>query len=271
MIVSFISGFVSVFVVTEQSEEEPPESEISIAVPVAVGSSTSMDNFDTGHFKRAEAEADFEEEVDRAPEVPPGRTPDGVMVTGVFYLKCFDGEGTLYTKDVCDELNILERRFSSRLYIVDKCARAFAGGSPRGLLSLGVNVDFTAKEIGFWAGPSSDLEGATQIGSCVRRELAGLPLNDINAKFARYRLFFSVNFDDPKKLARKIKKLRRRGRPVRVVKDHVRVRRAPEDGYAFGKLSSDTEVTLVERKDEWCRVVTPGDNEGWMICDALDV
>ena len=269
MISAFTLGFALVFLLTDRGENRPPASDV--VTTLSTGASSVAGSAPAEEEEETETDTAVENDADLPPEVPPGRTPDGIMVTGVLYLKCFDSNGTMYKTDACGELSILERRFSSRLYVVHKCAREIAGETPEGLLSLGVNVDFAQKEIGFWAGPSSEIEGAKQIGSCVRRELAGLPIYDIDAKYARYRLFFSVSFDDPMKLAQKIKKLKRRGRTVRVVLDHVHIRRAPEDGYAFGKLSSDSEVTLVNRKDDWCRVITPNDNEGWIICEALDV
>jgi hypothetical protein len=218
-----------------------------------------------------EADPDLSDDAELPPTVPPGKTPDGVMITGALYLKCFESDGTVHKNDACDTLDVFEKRFATRLYVVDKCAREIVGGAPEGILSLGVNIDIPQKDLGFWAGPSSALENAPQIGSCVRRELAGLPIHDISAKYSRYRLFFTIAFENPEKRARKIKKLKRRGRSARVVMDHVRVRREPEDGYAFGKLSRDEEVILIQRKKEWCRVITPNDNDGWMICEALEV
>jgi hypothetical protein len=210
-------------------------------------------------------------EANAPPEVPPGKIPDGVSISGVLYLKCWDSRGVLYKGAACDALEILEKRLSTRLYVVDRCARRHGGQGVEGTLSLGMNVIFSKNDLSFWAGPSSTLEESRQIGTCVRRELAGLPLYEINHKHDKYRIFFSIAFEDPEKQARRIKKLKQKGRLVDVTKDHVRVRKAPEDGYPFGKVSTDTRVTLVERKDAWCRVITPKENEGWMICDALDI
>ena len=56
---------------------------------------------------------------------------------------------------------------------------------------------------------------------------------------------------------------------MNVIKDHVRVRKQPKNGTVFGKISSGNQVRLIDEKDGWCRVVTPNNNKGWMICDSL--
>jgi hypothetical protein len=81
--------------------------------------------------------------------------------------------------------------------------------------------------------------------------------NDIDADFK----------DEAQRL--ELKKLKRSGRTVDVVKDNVRVRNRPGDGLVLGKVSSHHQVTLIKHRDEWCRVITPNNHQGWMICDAL--
>ena len=269
LVVAFVLGFSLVLVVFRPETDAVAASVPATvpAVPVEDAEGAASVDTDSGDGTSEDAIAD----ADLPPEVPPGKIPDGVQVQGVRYFKCWDADGQERRDAACGELEVLEKRFSSRLYVVDKCARQFAGDTPEGILSLGGNIDFPKHDISFWAGPSSDLQGARQIGSCVRRGLAGLPLYDMNQKYDKYRVFFTVTFDDPEKLAKKIKKMRRRGRPVKVVKDHVRIRREPLTGFVFGKLGSDTEVTLIRRQDDWCHVITPNDNPGWMICDALEI
>jgi hypothetical protein len=87
--------------------------------------------------------------------------------------------------------------------------------------------------------------------------------------YRRFRIFFTVAFKDSEKQRRALKELKRIGRTVDVVKDNVRVRNRPGDGLVLGKVSSHHQVTLIKHRDEWCRVITPNNHQGWMICDAL--
>jgi hypothetical protein len=216
--------------------------------------------------------ADLDLEAEALPEVPPGRTPQGVWIDGTpKYLKCWDPTGAEQKGESCDTLRLLEKRFATRLYVVDRCKRSHAGAESEGELSLGVQVDVKERTIRFWSGPSSTLENATQIGICVRQGLEGLPIHSIDHKYERYRLFFTVEFNDPEKLKKKIEKKKRRGKPMEVIKKRVRVRKAPVDGEVIGNVNTGNPVTLLKKKDDWCHVITPNLREGWMICDALSV
>jgi hypothetical protein len=212
------------------------------------------------------------DEGEAPPEVPPGRTPDGVAFDeAALYLKCWDSDGAIHRYQTCDSLNILEKRFSTRLYVVDQCKRRYAGEETEGELSLAAQVDFEQRSVSFWSGPSSDLENAKKVATCVRKELAGLPIYGIDHKFEKYRIFFTLKFRDPEELKKEFLKKRKRTRAVSVIKDHVRVRKAPSDGYVLGKISTGSQVSLIDRRGDWCRVLTPNNREGWMICDALSL
>lgn len=203
-------------------------------------------------------------------EVPPGKIPDGVVVSGPpLYFICWDAEGNRQVGRSCDSLKVLEKRFRNRLHVVDSCKRRYLDGETEGILSLGVQVDFSNRDFRAWSAPSSDLPEAEQIGRCIRRELKGFPLHRIDHEYERYRLFFTVEFKNPRQVVRRLEKLKRRSREVHVSKDRVRVRMAPEDGYVIGKVSREQRVRLLEKRDEWCRVLIPDRYQGWMICEAL--
>lgn len=216
------------------------------------------------------------------PEVPPGKIPDDVLLDGdAFYLKCWGDDGVEHKGDECDKLNVLERRFSTRLYVVDKCRSEKAGADAGGKLSVACEVDFAQDSISFWNGASSDVKNASQIGSCMRQELAGLPIHEVDHKYSRYRIFFTVLFgkaaekleakEEAKQEAIQAKIAAGKGRLVDVIKDRVRVRKAPIDGDIIGKISSGNQVRLLKKKDGWCNIITPNENEGWMICNALEL
>jgi hypothetical protein len=224
----------------------------------------------------APSEAAGPAEGDAPPEVPPGKTPDGVALDGdAFYLKCWDDAGVEHKGSECDRLGVIEKRFSTRLYMVDKCRQEKAGEASHGKLSVASEVDFAKGTVSFWNGASSDIPNASQIGACLRTALVGLPVHGADHKFARYRVFYTVLFGDAAKKKEKeeeataAKFVAGPGRMVDVVKDRVRVRKTPVDGDVIGKIGTGTQVRYIKKKDDWCNVVTPNNNEGWMICDAL--
>jgi hypothetical protein len=212
------------------------------------------------------------------PEVKPGKTPDGVVIDGdAFYLKCWDSDGVEHPGKDCDKLPVFVKRFSTRLYVVDKCRRDKAGETAAGKLSVAMEIDFQQMKISFWSGASSDIKNAQGIGACLKSTLAGLPIHGIDHKNVRYRMFFTVLFGGAAtkkkqhEAAKEAKFVAGKGKLVDVVKDHVRVRKSPKDGEILGKISSGNQVRLLEKKAGWCHVYTPNKTEGWMICDALDL
>ncbi|MDD5310111.1 MAG: SH3 domain-containing protein [Deltaproteobacteria bacterium] len=231
-------------------------------------------------------------EGDALPEVAPGKTPDGVAVDGAaFYLKCWDAEGVEHPGEECDKLAVLDKRFATRLYVVDKCRAKAGTENAKGKLSLGVEADFQNLKVSYWNGASSTVAKSGEIAGCLRTEMAGLPLGGIEHKYARYRMFFTVTFGSAAEVARadaqaakaeakpgakpeaakegKTKAPPGKGRVVKVTKDKVRVRKTPKDGEVIGKISTGNEVRLLEQKSGWCHVMTPNSNDGWMTCDAL--
>ncbi len=223
------------------------------------------------------------DEASAPPEVPPGRTPENVSLDGsAFYLKCWDANDSETPGESCDHLTVLEKRMATRLYVIDRCKQEHAGEKAEGKLSLGVEVDFAKGSISFWNGPSSTLENAAKVATCLRTELNGLPITGVEHKVSRYRLFFTVLFGAAKKDGSASKSAATGGaaddvptqtppvgKTATVVMDQVRVRKAPVDGDIIGKMGKDNQVKLLGKKGEWCRVLTPNNHEGWMICEAL--
>jgi len=217
-------------------------------------------------------------EGDLPPELPPGKTPDGVVKDGdAFYLKCWSEDGIEHKGSECDKLNVIEKRFSTRLYVVNKCKVQKAGEDTHGKLSVASEIDFTKTKISFWTGASSDLPNASQVGSCLRESLAGLPIHGVKHKFARYRMFYTVLFGKAAQkknadiAAAKASFISGKGRLVNVVKNHVRVRKTPVDGDIIGKISTGSQARFLKKKDDWCKIITPNGNQGWMICNALEL
>ncbi len=219
--------------------------------------------------------AGMADEASAPAEVPPGKTPENVALDGsAFYLKCWDAKGGEIAGSSCDGLRVLEKRFSTRLYVVDQCKIKHSGEKAEGKLSLGMEVDFANQSLSYWNGASSTLENAASVAKCLRTELNGLPIHSVEHKYLKYRIFFTVLFGKssakattsaaPSAPSKEVK-----GPTRNVIMDRVRVRRTPVDGEIIGKISSGNQVKLLEKKGAWCRILTPNNNEGWMTCEAL--
>jgi hypothetical protein len=293
-VVSFVAGFALIFFLLKPDSPKAPPAEIPPApvagepAPAEVATPAVEPAAPDAAVLPSEVPAEVaSEEADTAPEapdsgnaaaeVPPGKTPGNIAIDGdIFYLKCWDASGVEHKGADCDKLDVLEKRFATRLYVIEKCRSEAAPKSTEGKLSVASEVDFSGGRISFWSGPSSDIAGAQAIGQCLRTSLAGLPIHGITSRYTRYRIFFPVVFGKPaaKPAAATAPEKtgetgRRKGRTVEVVMDKVRVRRTPVDGEIIGRIGKGNQVTLINQKDGWCNVITPGGNEGWMTCDAL--
>lgn len=292
-VISFGLGFALVFLFLRpgSSEDEPedldlaPDQGATVAQHESGGGAGYAPTEPAGGGGYAPTEPSGAGETDEGPdegaappELKPGKTPEGVLLDGdAYYLKCWDSDGVEHAGKECDKLSVLEKRFSTRLYVIDKCRRDKAGDSAAGKLSVAMEVDFQQMSISFWSGASSDIKNAAGIGTCLRTSMSGLPVHGVDHKNARYRIFFTVLFGSAaakkgkQEAAKAAKFVAGKGKLVDVVKDRVRVRKSPKDGDIIGKISSGNQVRLLEKKQGWCHIVTPNKNDGWMICDALDL
>ncbi len=211
-------------------------------------------------------------------QAPPGETPPGVKLGDkIVYTKCWDKNGLQHPGNKCDKLDPLIDRFSKRLYIVDQCRKAAARHRSIGHLRLGIEVDLTRRIMSIWNGSGSDIDNAVQITACLKEKLRTLSLDGLDSQFARYHVSVTVHFETIRKPHPRLRQhideptaeQARQGRNVQVTKDHVRVRKQPVDGKIIGKISSGNYVILLEQQDDWCRVLTPRGNAGWMVCWAL--
>jgi hypothetical protein len=282
-VVSFVLGFALVILFlrpSSSSSEDRAKGSPPAAAPVSrsyADPSLSGEGYAPRGKVTNREKSDHSQQGTALPDVPPGKTPEKVAIDGeAYYLKCWDENGTAVKGDECGRLSVFEKRFSTRLYVIDRCKKKHSGDKAEGKLSLGTEIDFETMSLSFWNGASSTIKDAPLVASCLRSELAGLSLEGFGHRFAKYRFFFTVLFG---KEAIKAKKKNqpatasaadlRKGKLVEVIKDHVRVRKEPVTGKVFGKISRGNQVRLLAEKDGWCQVVTPNNNKGWMICDSL--
>ncbi|MBN2341334.1 MAG: SH3 domain-containing protein [Deltaproteobacteria bacterium] len=279
-VISFIAGFALIFFFLRPSGPDVAPDELPSTESNGQAVADTPDTPAAGTAPKSAVET-----------VSPGETPDGVtQPSEPHYLKCWDKTGIENDGAECDRLLKLENRFTERLYVVNECKTAEAGEAADGKLVVACEVNFDTQSISFWHGAASDIRNASDIGDCLRNKLAGLPLEAIDHEFSRYRIYFGVQFgvaapavaagseaaesdgDNEMSFAEgPTAPPEGKGRLVNVAKDRVRVRRSPVDGEVFGKISTGNKVRLLKQENGWCHIVTPNNNEGWMICSALEL
>jgi hypothetical protein len=192
---------------------------------------------------------------------------------------CWDKSGLEHDSSQCDELADIQKLFDDRLYIVRKCIDEESSSDAYGKLSVAAEIDFDHSSISFWNGASSEISKADEVIKCLRDKLSGFPLNKIDHDFSRYRIFFTLKAGTEKETSNGENTVQisdkpaddRGGEIVPVIKDKVRVRKSPVTGEIIGKISSPNKVSLLKQDGEWCNIITPNNNTGWIICDALDI
>ncbi len=280
---SFVTGFAIIFFFLKPSS---PDVSAEEAAPEAPLPSTPAANV---------APAVPEPSVTAAPAaatIPEGEIPADTRREGdPLYLKCWDDSGIERDGAECDRLDALTTRFDGRLYVVARCRDEHAGAGTAGRLQVAAEVDFAQNTVSLWNGAASDIRNARDIGDCLRTALSGLPIDGIAHRFSRYRIYFPVAFgpppapavsaepsataeadDDPTATTVPSAPPAGEGRVVAVTKTKVRVRKEPDaNAEAIGTISAPNQVRLVKQDGDWCNVVTPNSNNGWMICSALSL
>ncbi|MBN2802831.1 MAG: SH3 domain-containing protein [Deltaproteobacteria bacterium] len=212
--------------------------------------------------------------------VPPGDLPSNLHQTqSPYILMCWDKSGLEHDSSQCDELADIQALFDERLYVVRKCIDEESSTDAYGKLSVAAEIDFEHLSISFWNGASSEISKADDVITCLRDKLSGFPLNKIDHDFSRYRIFFTLkagieteklNNENTVEISDKPVEARG-GKIVPVIKDKVRVRKSPVTGEIIGKISAPNSVSLLKQDGEWCNIITPNNNEGWIICTALEI
>ncbi len=299
-IVSFIVGFLLIFFFLKPSSEAIIPEHASLnsrqsapkdaldAEPLpqnnskqAVKSSTddnSNDNIITTQNENEDVQDSKAEE--HSDDIPPQDAPAGLTMQGTpYYLMCWDKSGLEHDSSQCDELETLEKRFIERLYVVKNCIDTKSGSNAYGKLSIATEINFKQNSISFWNGAASEITNADGIIECLRDKLSAFPLKNMDNKFERYRIFFTVHAGNDSTHTETSNNLSAPdapppggdGRIVEVIKDKVRVRKAPVTGEIIGKISAPNKVRLIKKDGDWCNIVTPNNNKGWMICNALNL
>lgn len=226
------------------------------------------------------------------------RTAPAPEVPGVSFasrpapVKCWDARGFEHGSSTCDLPAELLRATKRNLNVWESCRVDISGASNTGTLVFFAEADFVKNMMNIWPAYASTLRSADRVAECINEKLRKLPLTTGAHRFSRYRLKGAVRFESPRRAAREktvdtsliarsrhlekaaaetLEKTVSEAKEVPVVKDRVRVRKAPIDGEIIGFISTGQRVKLLEVTDEWCLVKTKRGNVGWMICWGLDL
>ena len=218
-----------------------------------------------------------------SPSIATG-TAEGAEFISWLYRKCWDTEGRERHAEACDRLPKLEQRIDDRMATIGSCKKEFSGAGTAGLLDLMIEIDIRTDLVSVWNGVDSTLPFANPTVGCVAKALRHMPLSALAAPFERYQMETTIEFKRPEKQTHEqpvhhatedlAADLRIAGIPAVVKNDKVRVRKSPVDGEIIGLISAGNTVSIIEQtmKDdaEWCRVLTPRKNIGWMVCWSLE-
>lgn len=207
------------------------------------------------------AASDEGEAEDAAPSTP------RVTLGEPFYHRCWsEGEADAGSVegDRCGRLPPLERYVASRISLAERCRDQSSRPVAEGSLSLGVELDFASGRLRTWSGPSSTLENAQEVATCIRRGLDAEVTEAWPHRFARYRVFFTFRFGEEVEAA-----AADAGAPTRLKLDRVRLRERPEKGRILARLREGELVYELEHEGGWVRIRTADGREGWVFEPAI--
>jgi hypothetical protein len=219
--------------------------------------------------------ADIALDSDSSAIVSPAPLDQAVLAVPLQVTGCWMEDGTELPRSECD-IPELVGPFIDGLYgAAEACRVSTVGEEARGSLRLGVELDIVKERASVWGVPGSTLREASSIAECARGNAPRLSKSKGAAR-ARYQVAVSFSFapalprsDVASNVAPGASQTPK-GEPGVVVGQRVRVRKSPsEDGEIIGRISAPSQVIVLERREDWCRVFTPNRNEGWMVCWAL--
>ena len=197
-----LAGFALIYLLIGNGPSVPGKSEHE-ARTVQPDRTDRSDRARTDRSDRARTDQpDLSDQSDQSepppPPVPPRATPDGIYLSDdePYYFRCWDDDGNVMKRGSCDRLRVFEKRLDNRLYVVHECKVEHAGKETQGRLSLGTEIDFIENSVSFWSGSSTEIEEGGAITTCLREKLAGIPIDGISHKYARYSIFFMIIFGE---------------------------------------------------------------------------
>lgn len=259
------------------TESEPlwsrtkPEADLSApgsALPALGGAAMAVESDDG-------IPADVESESDSSTVLSSVSGRQAFLAGPLQVIGCWMEDGTELPRSECDIPDFVDPYIDELYGVAEDCRVATVGEAARGSLRLGVEVDISKARASVWGVPGSTLLEARDIAECARKHAPQLSRSPSAAR-GRYQVAVALSFppaspssdvasgDSPGASHTP------EGEPAMVVGQKVRVRKSPsEEGEIIGRISAPSQVVVLERKEDWCRVFTPNRNEGWMVCWAL--
>jgi hypothetical protein len=194
----------------------------------------------------------------------------GVKIDDMLVVNCRDKEERRLQQ--CDE-PAFNPVANDRLMALLGCE---AAGDPKGLLSIGFDLDFRSRKIQrILRGKSTTLDDSTAdaLVECAKREFMSATLEGVAHTHAHYLVFYGVNFsptsesDQPTEVGEPV--VETSGKAT-VIWNSARLRERPEDGEVKATLVYGAEVFVTGRQGDWYRVKYDAKgNEAWVHKNAL--
>lgn len=188
-------------------------------------------------------------------------------------LSCRDDQDHRHSS--CDAVDF-DRVARARLQALASCPTA---ATAHGTLSVGFTLDFDKEKIvDFEVGKSTTVPvaEAQRLLECAKQQFADATLNGIDHKYARYTVFYFVDFLAPKKKASAdagaapLSGVEPASGQATVSWPVALIRQAPRDGKIVARIMRGTRVLVIGKKNNWYQVKygTSG-NQGWVYRTAI--
>jgi hypothetical protein len=189
--------------------------------------------------------------------------------------RCRDAKGKAAEK--CDDL-ALDPLLSPRLKELSRCPAAIGLS---GKLTIGFELDFKKRKISVQHAkgkanlPKATLDGVTR---CTEKSVSGVSLDDLTHEQNKYLVGYTLAFfppgkvpdtDDPSKDEKK-PEAKEEAKATEIVWRSVQVHDAPKKSApTIAKLTKGTKVTVLEQKDDLCRIDFGDGKQGWIVREAV--
>ena len=198
-----------------------------------------------------------------------------VVVSPGEITKCRDAKGKV--ADKCDELAV-DPLLIPRLKELGRCPSAIGLS---GKVTIGFEVDFKKRKIAVQHAkgkanlPKTTIDGVTR---CTEKSISGVSLDDLSHEQNKYLVGYTLAFfppgkvpdtDDPSKDDKKVD-AKDEAKVTEIVWRSVQVHDAPKKSApTVAKLTKGTKVTVLEQKDDLCRIDFGDGKTGWIVKEAV--
>ncbi|MBX3125942.1 MAG: SH3 domain-containing protein [Polyangiaceae bacterium] len=238
------------------------------SAPVEAESVSSEPAAEDGEPAAASAEAPTGADPAAAKAAAPSPADSRLSFKPLQITSCRDAEGR--RRESCGELD-LSPALDDKLKALASCAGT---ENARGLLSLGLELDFAKKSItDVLKGRSTTLPDAVAQAfvACAKTELAGVSLEGIASELARYTVFYPIEVVPAgQSAAGEAPEPEGASGTATVSWEVAIIRQTPKDGAVVARVLRGTRVTVTGRQNDWYKVKYDAKgSEGWVFKTAI--